>query len=192
MVRTCIREGVDNIKLNITCGASCTQDSTYTSDAAYSSTAQVTGCTTTDVSCLSTQTKTGPDGKSYRVDTFVAYSCSSGALSGATYAGSGTSASTTCTYDDGDSNHTVKARIIDKDGGFTQYTTIVAVKMSFYPVEFKGIPPYLGWQGQIPSHAAKMASIAMDSITTTVLGSVFAPLESVAGNVNDSVTGVLA
>jgi len=49
------------------------------------------------------------------------------------------------------------------------FTKIVAVKMIFYPVEFKGIPPYLGWQGQIPSHAAKMASIAMDSITTTVL-----------------------
>ena len=71
----------DGIKLNITCGASCTQDSTYTSDAAYSSTAQVTGCTTTDVSCLPTQTKTGPDAKSYRVDTFIAYSCSSGTLS---------------------------------------------------------------------------------------------------------------
>ena len=49
------------------------------------------------------------------------------------------------------------------------FTKIVAVKMIFYPVEFKGIPPYLGWQGQIPSHAAKMASIAIDSITTTVL-----------------------
>ena len=49
------------------------------------------------------------------------------------------------------------------------FTKIVAVRMIFYPIEFKGIPPYLGWQGQIPSHAAKMASIAMDSITTTVL-----------------------
>ncbi|MBV9810211.1 MAG: hypothetical protein JO286_23745 [Solirubrobacterales bacterium] len=49
------------------------------------------------------------------------------------------------------------------------FTKIVAVKMIFYPIEFKGIPPYLDWQGQIPSHAAKMASIAMDSITTTVL-----------------------
>ena len=49
------------------------------------------------------------------------------------------------------------------------FTKIVAVKMIFYPVEFKGIPPYLGWQGQIPSHAAKMASIAIDSITTSLL-----------------------
>ena len=70
----------DGIKLNTSCGSSCAQDSTYTSDAAYSSTAQVTGCTTTDASCLSTQTKTGPDGKSYRVDTFIAYSCPSGTL----------------------------------------------------------------------------------------------------------------
>ncbi len=49
------------------------------------------------------------------------------------------------------------------------FTKIVAVKMIFYPIEFKGIPPYFGWQGQIPSHAAKMASIAIDSITTSVL-----------------------
>lgn len=65
----------DAIRLNTTCGASCTEDSTYTSDAAYNSTAQVTGCTGTDATCLPTQTKTGPDGKSYRVDTFIRYSC---------------------------------------------------------------------------------------------------------------------
>jgi type IV pilus modification protein PilV len=68
------------IQLNTTCGASCTEDATYTADSAYSSTAQVTGCTSTDASCLPTQTKTGPDGKSYRVDTFIAYSCASGTL----------------------------------------------------------------------------------------------------------------
>lgn len=63
------------IQLNTTCGATCAQDSTYTSDSAYNSTAQVTGCTSTGSACLSTQTKTGPDGKSYRVDTFIRYSC---------------------------------------------------------------------------------------------------------------------
>jgi Tfp pilus assembly protein PilV len=71
-----------NIALNTTCGASCTQDSTYTSDTAYSSTAQVTGCSTTDQSCLPTQTLTGPDGRSYRLDTYV--SCET--LSGGTFA----------------------------------------------------------------------------------------------------------
>jgi prepilin-type N-terminal cleavage/methylation domain-containing protein len=69
-----------NIQLNTSCGATCTEDATYTSDSAYSSTAQVTGCATTDASCVPTQTKTGPDGKSYRLDTFVKYSCVSGTL----------------------------------------------------------------------------------------------------------------
>jgi prepilin-type N-terminal cleavage/methylation domain-containing protein len=69
------------VKLNTTCGASCTEDGTYTADTAYSSTAQVTGCTTTDATCLPTQTKTGPDGQSYRLDTYIAYTCWSGTLS---------------------------------------------------------------------------------------------------------------
>jgi type IV pilus modification protein PilV len=64
-----------NIQLNTSCGSSCTEDSTYTSDATYNATAQVTGCATTDSTCLPTQTKTGPDGTSYRLDTFIKYSC---------------------------------------------------------------------------------------------------------------------
>ena len=57
-----------------------------------------------------------------------AYSCSNGDLSGATYANTaGSTASTTCTYDDGPSTRTVKARIIDKDDGFSEYTTVVTV-----------------------------------------------------------------
>jgi len=56
-----------------------------------------------------------------------AFSCTNGNLSGATYAGSGTSASTPCTFNDGPATQTVKARIIDKDGGFTEYTTNVTV-----------------------------------------------------------------
>jgi Tfp pilus assembly protein PilE len=68
------------IKLNTSCGASCTEDATFTGDTAYSSAAQVTGCTTTDSTCLPTQTKTGPDGKSYRLDTYVEYTCVSGTL----------------------------------------------------------------------------------------------------------------
>jgi type IV pilus modification protein PilV len=60
------------IKLNTTCGTSCTEDATFT--------AQVTGCATTDSTCLPTQTKTGPDGKSYRLDSYVEYTCVSGTL----------------------------------------------------------------------------------------------------------------
>jgi len=67
-----------NIKLDTACGTTCTQDSTYTSDSAYSSTGQITGCSTTDASCLSTQTITGADGKSYRVDTYIAWNCVGG------------------------------------------------------------------------------------------------------------------
>lgn len=69
------------IQLNTTCGASCTEDATYTGDPAYSSTAQVGGSSCSDATCLPTQTKTGPDGKSYRLDTFIAYTCVSGTLS---------------------------------------------------------------------------------------------------------------
>jgi Tfp pilus assembly protein PilV len=66
-----------------TCGSSCNVDSTYTSDTAYSSTAQVTTttCASTVSTCLPTQTKTGADNKSYRLDTYVAYTCVSGTLS---------------------------------------------------------------------------------------------------------------
>lgn len=69
-----------NIALNALCGASCAEDSTYKGDSVYSATAAVTGCATTDSSCLPTQTKPGPDGRSYRLDTYVEYSCVSGTL----------------------------------------------------------------------------------------------------------------
>lgn len=48
-------------------------------------------------------------------------------------------------------------------------TKILAVKMMFQPVEFKGIRPFLGWQGQIPKRAPKMAAIAVDSITSKII-----------------------
>jgi len=70
-----------SIALNTTCGAACAEDATYTGDTAYVSTAQVTGCATQDQTCLPSQTKTGPNNDSYRVDTFIAWSCISGAYS---------------------------------------------------------------------------------------------------------------
>lgn len=48
-------------------------------------------------------------------------------------------------------------------------TKLLAVWMMFNPVEFKGIRPIFGWQGQIPKRAAKMAGIAVDSITAELL-----------------------
>ena len=48
-------------------------------------------------------------------------------------------------------------------------TKIVAVRMMFQPLEFVGIKPYLGWQGVIPRKAEKMASIAVDVITSRLI-----------------------
>jgi len=65
-----------SIQLNTTCGALCNVDSTYTSDAVYNATARVSGCSSsTESTCLPIQTKTGPDGRSYRMETFIEYSC---------------------------------------------------------------------------------------------------------------------
>ena len=48
-------------------------------------------------------------------------------------------------------------------------TNILAIKMTFYPLKFIGIPPYFGWQGIIPSKAAKMSSISVDLWTTKLI-----------------------
>ena len=42
------------------------------------------------------------------------------------------------------------------------FTKLVAIEMMFKPVEFRGKPPLLGWQGIIPRNAGRMATIAMD------------------------------
>ncbi len=64
-----------SIQLNTTCPA-CGVDSTYTSDSVYNATARVSGCSSsTESTCLPIQTKTGPDGSSYRMETFIEYSC---------------------------------------------------------------------------------------------------------------------
>lgn len=49
-------------------------------------------------------------------------------------------------------------------------TNWLAVQMTFYPTEFIGIKPFLGWQGIIPSKVEKMASIVVDK-TLQKLGS---------------------
>lgn len=59
-------------------------------------------------------------------------------------------------------------------------TNVLALKMTFYPIEFKGIDirgiatigwvlPPLGWQGIIPSKAESMASKSVDMITTKLI-----------------------
>lgn len=48
-------------------------------------------------------------------------------------------------------------------------TNILALRMTFYPLEFTGIPPYLGWQGIIPSKAGVMAGKAVDLISQNLI-----------------------
>lgn len=48
-------------------------------------------------------------------------------------------------------------------------TNVLALKMTFYPVEFIGIKPYIGWQGIIPSKASKMAKLSVDLWTTRLV-----------------------
>lgn len=50
-------------------------------------------------------------------------------------------------------------------------TNWLAIKLTFYPLEFRGIKPIFGWQGIIPSKARKMAEISVDS-TLSRLGSI--------------------
>jgi Tol biopolymer transport system component/PKD repeat protein len=56
-----------------------------------------------------------------------AFACNGASLAGASYASSGASASTDCVYADGPFAATVRARVFDKDGGYTEYTANVAL-----------------------------------------------------------------
>lgn len=47
-------------------------------------------------------------------------------------------------------------------------TNVMAVKMTFYPLEYIGIPPF-GWQGIIPSKARKMAEKSVDLLTIKLI-----------------------
>lgn len=49
------------------------------------------------------------------------------------------------------------------------FTNVVAIKMMFYPLEFVGIPPYLGWQGVIPANALRLARVSNTLITQKLL-----------------------
>ena len=48
-------------------------------------------------------------------------------------------------------------------------TKLVAIRMMFEPIEFVGFRPYLGWQGIVPRRAARMASIAVDTMTRDLI-----------------------
>ncbi len=54
-------------------------------------------------------------------------------------------------------------------GGIGYVTNVVAVKMMFYPLEFVGIKPYLGWQGIVPGNAVHLAKRGLSLITERLL-----------------------
>ncbi|VEU43590.1 unnamed protein product [Pseudo-nitzschia multistriata] len=64
------------------------------------------------------------------------------------------------------------------DGAVGYFTNVLALQMTFAPLEFVGIPlvrfpeqPFglFGWQGIIPAKARKMATISFDLMTTRLL-----------------------
>lgn len=49
-------------------------------------------------------------------------------------------------------------------------TNVVALRMMFYPIEFRGPkPPYIGWQGIVPRKASKMTGVAVDTLTDSLI-----------------------
>jgi uncharacterized membrane protein YheB (UPF0754 family) len=48
-------------------------------------------------------------------------------------------------------------------------TNFLAVKMMFYPIEFIGIKPFLGWQGLIPAKRQEMAEIEVELVLGKLL-----------------------
>lgn len=58
-------------------------------------------------------------------------------------------------------------------------TKRVAIEMMFRPIDFVGVPPFLGWQGVVPRHGGRMAAIATDLLTANLLDldEIFARIE---------------
>ncbi len=67
-----------------------------------------------------------PSGADAAAGFHYAFACTNAPLNAATYANSGGSPNTTCSFPD-NSARIVRGRIIDKDGGFTDYITVVTV-----------------------------------------------------------------
>ncbi|MGH3066286.1 MAG: type IV pilus modification PilV family protein [Gaiellaceae bacterium] len=61
------------IYLDATLAAPAATDSTYETDTAYSASQVTQTCTPLSAACTPSQTVTGPDGRSYRVDTYIVW-----------------------------------------------------------------------------------------------------------------------
>jgi hypothetical protein len=129
---TCVDNGSYTVSLTVTdsSGAASSPSSATVTVSNVAPTASFPATRTVNEGSSSTFAFTGPSDSS-AADTAAgfhyAFSCTGASLAGATYSGSGTAASVTCSFADGPSSPTVRARIIDKDGGFNEYTTAVTV-----------------------------------------------------------------
>ncbi|MGM0578456.1 MAG: DUF445 domain-containing protein [Myxococcota bacterium] len=54
-------------------------------------------------------------------------------------------------------------------GGIGWITNVLAIRMMFHPVEFKGLFPPLGWQGIVPANAERLARTAVALVTQRLL-----------------------
>lgn len=48
-------------------------------------------------------------------------------------------------------------------------TNVLALRMTFYPVDFVGVPPYLGWRGVIPANAERLSQSLIQLLTEKLL-----------------------
>ncbi|TDV40740.1 DUF445 domain-containing protein [Actinophytocola oryzae] len=48
-------------------------------------------------------------------------------------------------------------------------TKRAAIEMMFRPVDFVGVPPYLGWQGVVPRNSERMIAVAADLLTAKLV-----------------------
>jgi uncharacterized membrane protein YheB (UPF0754 family) len=48
-------------------------------------------------------------------------------------------------------------------------TKRAAIEMMFRPVEFVGVPPYLGWQGVVPRNSERMIAVAAELLTAKLV-----------------------
>ncbi len=69
-----------------------------------------------------------PSGADLAAGLRYAYSCEGGSLAASTYAAASPYATVSCLFDDGPASKTVRARIIDRDGAFTEYTASIQVR----------------------------------------------------------------
>ena len=49
------------------------------------------------------------------------------------------------------------------------FTNVIAIRIMFYPTEFRGIRPFLGWQGIVPANAQRLAKMSTRLILTKLL-----------------------